>query len=136
MAEYWAGDARWTYLRKNVSGVNSVQLFGNMVNVMPDGTWYMFNRLYIYPGVPGCGGPLDIQIRKSTDKGATWSAPVTVIQHTAGTPWSCMASDGDAYYNASENRWHYRLFKRLERGGKLQEFILLKSQKMGSLTQR
>ncbi|WP_164743490.1 discoidin domain-containing protein [Microbacterium sulfonylureivorans] len=106
MAEWWDGDAQWTFVRKNVAGENSLQLYGSMVEVMPDGTWYLFNRQMVY-NTPGCSLALDVQVRKSTDKGASWSAPVTIITHTPGTEWSCMASDGDAYYNQTEDRWHY-----------------------------
>lgn len=37
----------------------------------------------------------------------SWSSPVNIIVPTAGTPWECAATDGDAYYNAAENTWHY-----------------------------
>ncbi|TLS53910.1 hypothetical protein FE782_00715 [Paenibacillus antri] len=115
--EYWNGDAEWVFVRKNTWASTGVQSYfdGTQVKTMIDGTWYHFNRKYVADSAcTSLGGvALETQVRKSTDKGATWSAPVTIIPHVPGTPYSCAATDGDAYYNVAENKWHY-LFQCLD----------------------
>ncbi len=109
--DYWNGNASWVYLKKDTftSTGQENYSYGNHTEVMPDGAWYYFNRILIKTYNAGCpnNDGLGTQVRKSTDKGATWSAPVTIIAPTAGTAYSCYATDGDAWYNPTENKWHY-----------------------------
>lgn len=109
--DYWNGTAEWTFLRKETAASTGIRnggfYEGTGVNVMPDGTWYMFSRRVTTDfGACGTSDALDTVVRKSIDKGATWSAPVVVVSHAAGTPYQCAATDGTAYYNATENKWH------------------------------
>lgn len=53
-------------------------------------------------------------MRRSTDRGVTWSAPVEIITLAEGTPWECTATDGDAWYDAATDRWHC-LFQCIDR---------------------
>jgi hypothetical protein len=43
----------------------------------------------------------------STNKGITWSSPTDILVPTDGTDWACAATDGDAYYDSTHNKWHY-----------------------------
>lgn len=109
MAEYWNGEAEWVFLRKDTAASTGIVSYfdGTQVKMMNDGTWYLFNRKWgTAAGCPG-GAGLDTQVRKSTDKGQTWSAPVMVLEHTPGTAYECAATDGDVWYNAAEDKWHY-----------------------------
>lgn len=116
LGEYWNGTADWQFVRKHTAATTGVNGFydGTSINVMPDGTWYLFSRRVAYDS--SCvGQALDTVIRKSTNKGATWSDPVVAVAHTPGTPWECMATDGSAFYNPAENKWHF-LFQCLSGG--------------------
>lgn len=99
MADYWAGRARWSFVRKwSESGASHIEFW--------NGAWYLFER-YSPGGSCPFLSPLGTQVRRSTDQGATWSAPVPAVVPTAGTPWECAATDGDAIYDASNNKWRF-----------------------------
>lgn len=103
MADYWSGGANWVYQRRDSWASTGVQGYyeGASVRVAADGTWYLFNR----SKTPGVYCSMGIQVRSSTNRGATWSAPVSMVTPTAGTPWSCIATDGSTYYQAAANKW-------------------------------
>lgn len=110
LQEYWNGEAEWVFQKKETwSSTGTAGYFnGGHVEVAPDGTWYYFNRKYVSGADASCSiAKLGIQVRKSLDKGQTWSAPVDMIMPTAGTAWSCIATDGDAWYNEGEDKWVY-----------------------------
>ncbi|MCQ6557463.1 fibronectin type III domain-containing protein [Paenibacillus mendelii] len=123
--EYWNGNAEWVYLRKDTFASTGFPSYfdGTQVKMMSDGTWYLFNRKYVTDSACSGGTALETQVRRSTDKGVTWSAPTTIIPHVPGTPYSCFATDGDAWYNAAENKWHY-LFQCLGGSGPWQGCML------------
>jgi len=86
---------------------------GAHLTASPDdaATWYVFGRRAgrVQPA-PACDGlPISfgIDIWKSTDHGATWSVPTTLVSPAEGTPWTCFAGDGDAYYDRHSETWHY-----------------------------
>jgi hypothetical protein len=104
VAEYWSGQAQWSYVHKwQVGGGASHIEFYNSA-------WYLFDRYYVPGGdcalAPGLG-LMGTQVSRSTDHGLTWSEPVTVVAPTPGTPWSCAATDGDAVYDAANNKWRF-----------------------------
>lgn len=119
MQDYWDGRANWVYQRKlsDTDTGQSETYTGAHVTIVGR-TWYLFDRVN-YVGRSNCafnapgtfnGKPIGIQVRSSINQGATWSAPTNIITPDAGTPWSCYATDGDAYYNAAEGTngtWHY-----------------------------
>ena len=112
MDDFWNGNADWVYQGKDSWASTGVEGYyeGSDIEVMSDGTWYLFNRNTTVNALCtnlGGGKQMGIQVRKSTDKGITWTAPVQAIAPTSGTSYSCAATDGDAYYNATENKWHY-----------------------------
>lgn len=98
MEEYWNGDAAWMFLHADTAETTGTRSFfdGTQVKIMDDGTWYLFNRK-ILPADNYCSSPLETQVRKSLDKGVTWSEPVVIIPHTPGTAYECAATDGDVY---------------------------------------
>lgn len=112
MDDYWDGNASWAFLHKSTD----IHYDGSHVEVTDDGTWYYFNRRWgstsNCPDFP----EMSTQVRESTDKGRTWSEPVEIISPAAGTPYACAATDGDVWYDADEDMWHY-LFQGLDRDG-------------------
>lgn len=103
MADYWTGNAEWVYQRRDSQASTGIQGYyeGSSVRVGPTGTWYLFSR----SKTTGTFCSMGIVVRSSTNQGATWSAPVQAMNYTAGTPWSCAATDGNAFYNATANKW-------------------------------
>jgi len=90
-------------------GGNHIETVGN--------TWYLFSRKVNWGNKPEyCYNTetMYTEIRKSTDFGKSWSEPVPAVANVPNSPWECAATDGDAYYNPTENRWHY-LFQCLGR---------------------
>lgn len=111
LAQYWSGEAAWTYVRKVTSSqLGDGDLFwaASHIEVAGD-TWYLFGRKTFPAAEPGCnegrGISYGLTARASADKGATWSAPVDILTPTAGTPWACGVTDGDAYF--SSGTWRY-----------------------------
>jgi hypothetical protein len=104
LSDYWQGKAELKlYEKLDYEYRNATQI--KVVN----GNWYLFYR----GGENISGGcnswltaSLDTRVVKSTDQGKTWSAPVIVAPNELGKPWECAANDGDAYYDASQNKWH------------------------------
>jgi hypothetical protein len=110
MEDYWSGKARWQLDRvwtKANQGWEPGFTAGSRI-IIVKGTWYMFHRKIYFND--RCPGPecekLGTVVRRSLDRGYTWSDPVDVVIPTPGTVWSCMGTDGDVYYNEKENTWH------------------------------
>lgn len=109
MAEYWAGKARWSFVRKwSESGASHIEV--------ANGVWYLFERfapggtclLKAKPGIPAHTMPLiGTSVRKSTNRGATWGPYAGILLPKPGTPYSCAVTDGDAIYDAANNKWRY-----------------------------
>ncbi len=112
--DYWNGRARWKFLRKLTpanTGWSGSYMAGVHIEAA-NGVWYMFSRSYhSVPAGVDCGPlgttALGTVVRVSTDEGQTWSAPVNIIVPQAGKAWECAATDGDAWYDAAGNTWHY-----------------------------
>jgi hypothetical protein len=123
--DYWNGRAYFQFQNLAKVPIGSVQnLFqydaekqwigpfggGNAVRVR-NGIWYMFTAEYL-PNPPsycnsGQGVSAQIVVRKSTDKGQTWSNKSKIIQTREGTPNECLNVDGDAYFEESTKTWHF-----------------------------
>lgn len=112
LADYWAGNAQWDFVRKwtpvNAGDMSNVSSHIKIVN----GTWYMFVREFVNGGVTCSSNPsayqLGMRAYRSTDKGATWTkAAALSLAPTAGTDFSCMATDGDVHYDPTENKWRF-----------------------------
>ncbi|WP_375386262.1 sugar-binding protein [uncultured Microbacterium sp.] len=105
LQDYWNGDADWTLVKKTSATDSGIMnaADGQRIVATPDGTWYRFSRAW------GTGGSCQLSsvVRASSDQGATWSAPETVVAPEAGTAWSCYATDGGAFYNQDQNRWYF-----------------------------
>ena len=110
LADYWAGSARWELAAKwtdvDPSGAH-MEIVGNH--------WYLFDRGHTSGTCPDGELRSGVQVRESTDRGATWSAPVMVIAPAADTPWSCAATDGDAVYDRGV--WRYLFQCKADGGG-------------------
>lgn len=127
LEDYWNGKAEWKLYQKmpftNTGWVNNPigHGAGTHIEVVGD-TWYLFSRKYYPSGYNGCDTPPDsppmgATVRKSLDKGKTWSSEVDVIVPKPGKAWECMAPpDGDTYYDSAENKWHF-LFQCLAKTG-------------------
>lgn len=108
LSDYWAGRARWilhdVWTSERLGGDVESEWFstqGARVEVDPrTGTWYLFHRKR-----PLSADRSRTQVRSSTDRGRTWSAPVDVVRPEPGTPWESEATDGDAWFDGS--RWRY-----------------------------
>lgn len=81
---------------------------GSKIAVGPDGNWYWFYRTLNSPGNDCSEQPLlatSTVMRKSLDKGKSWSASSVVVAALPNTPWSCDATDGDAFWTGT--KWAY-----------------------------
>ena len=113
MEDFWQGKARWQLDRvwtpANTGGEYGFNA-GSRIAIVK-GTWYLFYRKIYKDKCPGTPWEkLGTVVRRSMDKGITWSDPVDVVIPTSGTPWSCMGTDGDIFYNAQENKWQTPLY--------------------------
>src|SRR5262249_40958805 len=109
--DYWNGRARWSLLRSyTLANTGWPYGYGAGAHItIVGGAWYLFGRFVEGPAPSYCQSlgtvALGTQVRKSTDKGVTWSAPVEIIPAAQGTPWECAATDGDAVYDAVADKW-------------------------------
>lgn len=77
------GGTTWETARSIYDPGPNRQTINNIVTVLPDGTLVLF--FSELPTVDG-GAPPTLRIMRSTDKGATWSAPITIADlRTVGT---------------------------------------------------
>ncbi len=80
----------------------------NQSVVVKDGVWYVFAREFVAPQPVYC--PADSTrtiVKSSTDHGKTWSADTTIVDQIPNTPTECNALDGDIFYDAPSNTWHF-----------------------------
>ncbi|HWN69694.1 MAG TPA: hypothetical protein VNM90_18760, partial [Haliangium sp.] len=113
LADLWAGRAEWK-LMHSLTRANTGWEYGygggSRIQVV-NGVWYHFGSKYHWG--QKCGGDkttldrVGVIVRKSTDRGFTWGAPVEIIPPASSTPWDCMAVDGSYYFDARIGRWHY-----------------------------
>lgn len=114
MADYWAGNAKWELVKKRNFNDPAWQFGASTIRVVGN-EWYLFSRTNS-PNSSCLGGDqLGTQVRKSSDRGETWTTPINVISPTPNTPWACAATDGDAVYDVSNNKWRF-LFQCLGSG--------------------
>ncbi len=121
LKDYWEQKARWKLIQKlTLANTNWSYGYGAGAHIkIINGVWYLFSRKYNWGNKPSycfINETMGIEVRKSLDEGKTWSEPTNIIIPQEGNPWECAATDGDAYYNASENKWHY-LFQCMGRNG-------------------
>jgi len=112
--DYWSGNAQWDFVRKwtpvNSGAMSNVSSHISIVN----GTWYMFVREFVNGGVQCTSAKtqgisqLGMRAYRSTDKGMTWTqASELSLAPRPGADYSCQATDGDAYYDADQNKWRF-----------------------------
>ena len=118
LADYWAGAARWKLARKWTDADLGQPGAGSGAHVeIVDGRWYLFNRTPPRGTCPDGERRVGVHVRASGDRGATWGAPVPIIEPTPGSQWSCAGSDGDAYYDETRRTWRYLFQCKTETGG-------------------
>jgi len=122
LEDYWNQKAKWQLVRKlDLASTGWGYGYGAGAHVeIVDGIWYLFSRKVNWGDKPNycpfLNETLGTEVRKSLDKGKTWSQPINIIVPQEGKPWECAATDGDAYYDVTQNKWHY-LFQCLSRNG-------------------
>lgn len=119
LADYWQGSARFRLEGKLTlasTGWPYGYGAGSHIEVVGD-TWYLFSRkVHWGDKPPTCPfEKLSTEVRASKDHGKTWSTAVEILSTAAGTDSECAATDGDAWFDANAQKWHY-LFQCL-RGG-------------------
>jgi hypothetical protein len=112
LADYWAGNAHWEL----AATWTDIDPSGSHMEVV-GGRWYLFNRGHVGGTCPDGELRAGVQVRESTDRGATWTAPVMAIAPASGTPWSCAATDGDALYDPASRTWRYLFQCKADGGG-------------------
>lgn len=109
--DYWLGKAEWNLIQKLLAKhANWSPGYGSGARIKSVGNkWYLFSRKINLRNKPSycpyINETMGIEVRKSTDHGRTWSVPVDIITADEKSPWECMATDGDVYYNSLENKW-------------------------------
>lgn len=112
--DWWQGAASFVPVRKFSTDLPHVDA-GTRV-VVRNGTFYLFGRSDNGTVVGGCSqGTISINVRASTDEGATWSAPVPLA--TPDLVNVCQYADGGVIFDEATQRWHY-LVQSLAPGGK------------------
>lgn len=118
LADYWAGKAQWKFVRKwTLTSTQWSYGYGAEARIKIIGnTWYLFARKYYWntPSPDYCKFDanyrlMGVEVRKSADRGQTWSDPVVNIAPQPNTAWECAATDGDVVYDAASNTWRYLL---------------------------
>ena len=114
--DFWAGAANFAPVRKFAQGAPGFSSINAGTRVVArNGTFYLFGRADNGTATGGCAqGTIAINVRASTDEGATWSAPQPVATPDLATV--CMYADGGAIFDAAAQRWHY-LVQSLAPGG-------------------
>src|SRR3954447_15714147 len=108
LADLWSGRASLVLARRITStslGQPQGGGYSGSHIAIAGARWYLFNRFSV--PAPGCrrGTALGTQVRASTDRGRTWGRPTPAVAPTAGTPWACAATDGDAVFDAATGTW-------------------------------
>ncbi len=114
ITDFWNQKAEFKYSFKlTAAGTGWPSGFTGGAHVEVVGNdWYLFTRKVNWGMKPEyCHGIIDdtlsMEIRKSSDEGRTWSHSTDMVINTPNTPWECAVTDGDAFYNPTENKWHY-----------------------------
>jgi hypothetical protein len=83
--------------------------------VVVNSTWYLFGRWDVGATKKCPSGEISINVRASTDSGATWGLPQVIAKPDETT--TCIYADGSGYYDTETATWHY-LVQVLDVGGK------------------
>ena len=106
MQDYWSGNAQWEFERKRTFNEPDWQFDSSIMRVVGN-DWYLFSRSI--ESKPGCPGDvaLGVKVRKSSDRGASWTSPIVAINPASSPASVCAATDGDAYFDAAQNKWRF-----------------------------
>lgn len=127
LTQFWQGQAYWQFLyRYNETTIPDYESWnsgeGSSFTITQNGIWYLFARIIfshdderIWKNASAnCPALLGVTVRKSLDKGKSWSRAVNFIVPSENSLWECMGTDGGAFYDEQEQTWHY-LFQCLDR---------------------
>ena len=115
MNDYWNGTAEFKlYNEMKASNKNDWQPnanssldngFGGGTKIIDNnGTWYWVGAGFSGGNCPGRSDPvMRVTMRKSIDRGQTWSAPINPLPVTSYS--DCNASNGSVFWDAVNNRW-------------------------------
>lgn len=107
LGDYWNGQAKWELIRKWTPANSGIDDAGASHIEVLGSTWYLFSRYYVgQTCANGTFPKLGIRVFRSTDQGATWSQPTIVLLPSGSSASSCATTDGDAFYDAANNKWH------------------------------
>ena len=120
IADFWNGNAEFKMYNK--LGTNNKNIWQNGVNpaldswfeagtrfIDVDGIWYWLGRgtdnsiCSTAGGVPGGIPTIKLTIRRSGDKGISWSTPFNPLP--SSPTGDCMATDGSLYWDVASGRW-------------------------------
>lgn len=118
LGDYWRGRAAWRLVR--LYPLLPGGPWGEGAHIfVHGGDWYLFSRKRGDTPPRGCPNGVDwmgTEVRRSSDRGLSWSPPATVVAPTPGTAWECAATDGDVAYDPDVGLWHY-LFQCMSQDG-------------------
>jgi len=111
LSDYWNGNAEWKLANKytlekyhdkwgpGYTTYTTIDTYNNQ--------WLFLSRI-VEHGHEECsrGVKISLELRTSSDKGVTFSAPVTLINADKNTPWECGATEGSLFFNQRENTWY------------------------------
>ena len=120
ITDFWEGRAHFELISKSAFpeyGMRSMNV-GFQFVTRPGGVWYLFHREYGFAPRPAycVADYARVVVRKSTDKGVTWSdahviaspPPATgPANGTAAFADECAIVDGAGYFDERAGTWHY-----------------------------
>ncbi len=114
LQEFWDGKAYFELVRLwgLQDGTLTPETNTDFKIVVVGNTWYRFsNETYTTTDATCVARGISTIMRevvyRSADRGTTWSNRTVVVEPSVGTPYQCIAGQGDAYFDADASTWHY-----------------------------
>jgi hypothetical protein len=103
--DWWAQSANFNRVRSLGPGPSFPSINAGTRIVARNGTFYLFGRTDNGTAVGACAQTIAVNVRASTDEGATWSTPSPLA--TPDLVNVCLYADGGVYFDAAAQRWQY-----------------------------